>query len=121
LETQARVIPPEGVWLTVDSVTVTVPIEKLAQRAVGPARVTLPPDVARRWIAEPDSVWVILEGPESLIEQASIRDVTARAIPTGIDEDGAFAAIQPTVSARHRRLRAVGADPDTVLLVRRSR
>jgi hypothetical protein len=121
LETRARVIPPEGVWLKVDSVTVTVPIERLVQRAVGPARVTLPPDAARGWIAEPDSVWVILEGPESLIEQASIRDVTARAIPrTGIEEGG-FAAIQPTVSARHRRLRAVGADPDTVLLVRKSR
>jgi len=122
LETRARVIPPDGVWLKVDSVTVRVPIERLVQRAVGPAPVTLPSNVARTWMAEPDSVWVILEGPESLIDQASTREVTARAIPrTGIDEESGYGAIQPTLSARLRGLRVVGADPDTVVLVRRAR
>jgi YbbR domain-containing protein len=121
LTARVRVVHPEGVWLAEDSVTVTVPVERLVQRALGPARVQLPAQQAGAWITEPDSVWVILEGPESLIEQVANTDVAARAILRNRVAEGAAVPIQPTVSARHRRLRTVGADPDTVTLLRRSR
>lgn len=122
LETQVRVVHPEGVWLAVDSVSVVVPMERLVQRAIGPTRVQMPSALAGTWIPDPDSVWVILEGPESLIDLVSPKDVTARAMPGAGSVEGRTAVrIQPNASLRDRRVRTVGADPDTVILIRRPR
>lgn len=81
----------------------------------------MPSALAGSWISDPDSVWVILEGPESLIDLVSPKDVTVRAIPGMGIVEGTAVRIQSNVSLRHPRLRTVGADPDTVILIRRPR
>lgn len=113
---------PEGVELEVETVELRVPIVLVQSRKVGPVAVQLPGSLARQWVADPESVAVVLEGPVPLLRSVERSEVAVRAEPrTPVRAEQDSVALRPLLAQRIQgAIRALGSEPEVVRIVRRS-
>lgn len=123
LRTSVRIEVPRGTVLERDSVIVEVPIERRERRSMGPVRVAVSGPFARAWVASPESVRVVLQGPASLLDGVTAAALTARTDTQGgpAPVEDAAVRVRASLGSKHRGIEVVGTDPAEVTLVRKNR